>query len=80
VADGNAPFTIGQAKVVASTPKAIMVAFEDFADDIDPVQIPDTDAFWIPVSVVHDDSECWDSGTEGTLIVKSWWAEKQGLL
>ncbi len=40
---------------------------------------------WIPKSVIHDDSEVWtmrgdeDEGREGKLIVKGWWARKEGL-
>jgi len=33
---------------------------------------------WIPRSVIHDDSEVFDEGHEGTLVVKLWFAEKQG--
>ena len=34
----------------------------------------------IPKSVLHDDSEVYESGTEGELIVMRWWAQKEGLL
>lgn len=36
--------------------------------------------FWVPKSVIHDDSEVWRRFTEGNLIVSKWWAEKKGLL
>ena len=35
---------------------------------------------WIPASVVHDDSEIWKDGQEGDLVVKTWFADKQGWL
>jgi hypothetical protein len=35
-------------------------------------------AFWVPKSVIHDDSEVYKDGTEGTLVVKDWYAEKEG--
>ena len=35
--------------------------------------------FWIPKSVIHEDSEVYEEGTEGSLIIKRWWAEKNGL-
>lgn len=35
---------------------------------------------WVPKSVIHDDSEVYEEGHEGTLIVKRWWAEEKGLL
>jgi hypothetical protein len=34
--------------------------------------------FWIPQSVIHDDSEVYKAGTEGSLVVKYWFAEKEG--
>jgi hypothetical protein len=33
----------------------------------------------IPLSVVHDDSEVYESGHAGNLVVAAWWAEKEGL-
>jgi hypothetical protein len=35
---------------------------------------------WIPKSVIHDDSEVYEDGHEGTLIVQTWWAEEKNLL
>jgi len=34
---------------------------------------------WIPKSVLHDDSEVWKNGQSGDVVVKTWWAEKEGL-
>lgn len=34
--------------------------------------------FWVPQSAVHDNSEVYKMGHHGKLIVKSWWAKKQG--
>ena len=34
---------------------------------------------WIPSSVVHEDSEVFALNQRGTLVVKRWWAEKEGL-
>ena len=34
---------------------------------------------WIPSSVVHDDSEVYRLNDKGTLVVKRWWAEREGL-
>jgi hypothetical protein len=33
---------------------------------------------WVPKSCVHDDSEVYEKGGEGTFIVKRWFAEKKG--
>jgi hypothetical protein len=35
--------------------------------------------FWVPKSVVHDDSEVFEEGQEGRLVLHSWFAEKEGL-
>lgn len=36
-------------------------------------------AFWVPKSVIHDDSEVYKTNTDGSLVVADWWAEKEGL-
>lgn len=33
---------------------------------------------WIPQSQVDEDSEVYEKGTSGTLIISDWWARKQG--
>ena len=38
------------------------------------------DAWWIPKSVVHDDSEVFEFGGEGKLVLHYWWAERSGLV
>jgi hypothetical protein len=35
---------------------------------------------WIPQSQIHDDSEVYREGTEGTLVVSAWLAQKRGWL
>jgi hypothetical protein len=36
---------------------------------------------WIPKSVIHEDSEIHDETTRtGKLVLKQWWAVKEGLL
>lgn len=34
--------------------------------------------YFIPKSVLHDDSEVYRLNDSGKLIVKHWWAEKEG--
>lgn len=34
---------------------------------------------WVPFSVIHDDSEVFEPGHEGNVVVHEWWADKQGL-
>ena len=65
---GNEPFSLGNGKVIRETDKAILFENED-------------EKFWVPKSVIHDDSECWadaDDKREGELVVKRWFAEKEG--
>lgn len=33
---------------------------------------------WIPLSQIHDNSDVFDLGHYGTLVVFKWWADKQG--
>ena len=39
-----------------------------------------TDEHWFPKSVIDDDSEVWQEGDEGDLVVKEWFALKEGLV
>lgn len=48
------------------TPKAILVVIKGAEH-------------WIPQSQIDDDSEVYKDGDTGTLIIKSWFAEKLGL-
>lgn len=34
--------------------------------------------FWCPKSQIHDDSEVYEEGHEGTLVVRNWFAQKEG--
>lgn len=34
--------------------------------------------FWVPKSVIHDDSEVYEPGHEGALVVEDWFAEERG--
>lgn len=36
------------------------------------------DEFWIPKSQIHDDSEVFELGGKGTLVVSRWIAEQKG--
>jgi hypothetical protein len=54
---------------VRATAKALLVSVPDLGDDI-----------WIPKSVIHDDSEVYDEGHEGELVLAEWWARKEGLV
>ncbi len=64
--NGDDPFEIGEVSVTAETAKAILC-------------VPESgEQFWVPKSCVHDDSEAFKKGDSGKLVVKTWWAEKNG--
>lgn len=66
---GHGYYEIGLGVVTKTTDRAIKFA-PDRGDD-----------FWVPRSVVHEDSEVpsdADEGHEGKLAVKEWWAKKEG--
>ena len=53
-------------KIVHQTDRAIKVKLDDERE------------IWVPKSVIHDNSEIWKVEEEGDLMVKRWWAEKEG--
>ena len=61
-------------KVVKETDRAVLC---DIA-----LEKHQTRRIWIPKSIIHDDSEVFDATehSKGKLILKTWWAEKEGLL
>ena len=40
----------------------------------------DGKSFWVPKSVVDDDSEVYQKDDEGTLVLPEWFAIKEGLV
>lgn len=34
---------------------------------------------WVPQSVIHEDSEVFDAGQIGKLVIFTWWATREGL-
>lgn len=63
------PVKLGYARVNAVTEKAVNVDTKEYG------------SFWLPQSAIHDDSEVWDAkNNSGELVVKSWFAEKKGLV
>lgn len=43
------------------------------------IQLATGHRVWVPQSVIHDDSEVYQAGHKGKLVVKAWWANKNGL-
>ena len=65
--EGNDPHEYDvRVECITENPKSIVL--KDLCDK----------EFCIPKSVIHDDSEVWKFGDKGRLIVKTWWAEKEG--
>lgn len=63
---GNDPYELGDGKITRETDKAVLAKIGD-------------KEIWIPKSCVHDDSEAFSlQSSEGSIIVKRWWAEKNG--
>lgn len=66
---GSDPVELGTGRVVNTTDKAVLV------------EVDGTET-WLPKSVLHEDSEIdEDSGVddEGLVVVKKWFADKEGL-
>lgn len=65
---GNDPYEMGKVKVIAATEKALLC--QPAKDG--------TDSFWVPRSVLMDGTEVDKKGDDGELVVKTWWADKNG--
>jgi hypothetical protein len=59
------PVSQGDAVAIAETDKALLVEI-------------DGDEKWVPKSVIHDNSEVWKKGDEGTIVVEGWWGRAEG--
>jgi hypothetical protein len=53
--------------IKAETDKACLCLFDDGVEH------------WIPKSQIHADSEVWQDGDEGVLVLTRWIAEQKGL-
>lgn len=59
-------YSVGKCKLIAKTPKAILVKTIDFEDK------------WIPEYAIHEDSELWVEkcvGDIGELVIKKSWLD-----
>lgn len=61
------PISFDNCRSIKDSGKALLVLIPEVDDE--PV--------WVPQSVIDDDSEVWKERQEGTLVVATWWAEKQ---
>lgn len=62
------PASVGQFECVEERPTAILVRAKGNA----------LDERWVPKSCVHEDSEVYEDGTDGDLVVVQWFAAKKG--
>ena len=62
--------TIPNVRAIRATSKALLVE----------IDIPLGDGrYWIPQSAIHSDSEVWQPGQEGALVIPLWLAEERGI-
>ena len=66
MSEWNDEVTVTAERVIRKTDKAILVQLEDRQ-------------LWIPQSQISDNSEVYDVGHTGDLILSPWFAEKEGL-
>jgi hypothetical protein len=59
--------SLGAGRAIRTTDKAILVDL-DSGEEV-----------WVPKSCLHDDSEVYEEGHAGNVVVKEWWALKEGL-
>lgn len=70
--DAGVPFD--DCEVLVETTKALLVKCESNDDFNDK-----PDGRWIPKSQIHDNSDVSKKGDKGTLVLKTWFANKEGL-
>lgn len=63
----SVPFNAGEVLCTGETEKAIAIVIDGQEE-------------WIPKSQIHDDSEVWQRGQEGDLVVSEWMAKQKGWL
>lgn len=66
-------YDVPDCRCLRETDQALLVAVpEDHADR--------TNEIWVPKSQLHDDSEVYEAGQIGTLVVTQWLARQKGWL
>lgn len=61
----DATVTLPTVTILRGTAKEVLVRIADGAE------------WWVPQSVIHDDSPCLRPGDAGDLVVAEWWYERQ---
>jgi len=62
---------------VHDTGLACLVIIPELVGNEKQPHLKDTGQFWIPKRAIHDDSEVYEIGTSGTLVVFDWFAENE---
>ena len=62
-------FTIEEAEAVKQTPDALLIHSDNLPEDL-----------WFPRSQIDDDSEVYELGHKGDLVVSEWIAIQKGLV
>ena len=65
--DDNLPLWRFTSECIRETAEALLVQFTDGSEQ------------WFPKSVIHNDSEVYELGCDGTIVVQGWFAKKKGL-
>ena len=70
--------SLGPCWIKRTTPKAALCvqygSTADMAANRDPIQ-----EIWVPLSCISDDSPAWGMDDRDEVLVKGWWAEKEGI-
>jgi hypothetical protein len=67
--------TVDECEAKAATANALLVV----GDGLKKYYSDGSNGLWVPRSVIHDDSEVFEKGDTGTLVLKTWWAEDRGI-
>lgn len=73
--EDDAGVTVDECEAKSATAKALFVVGEAFKK----TNADGSNGLWVPRSVIHDDSEVFEKGDTGTLVLKTWWAEDRGI-
>lgn len=68
--------TFDDCEATVATPKALLIV----GDGLEKCYADGAKGLWVPRTVIHDDSEVFEKGDTGTLVLKTWWAEDRGLV
>ena len=62
---------------IHDTGSACLIIIPELIGQEKKAEFKDTAKFWIPQRAIHEDSEVYEDGHKGTLVVHDWFAEKE---